>query len=57
MADQDEKCGDEFTLRYGYFCELPKGHKGEHEAQCPNPQFYQRWSSESTTPEDGGKVR
>ncbi len=40
---QPTKCGNEFKLRNGYFCELPLGHDGDHEATCPNPQFTQRW--------------
>jgi len=40
----NERCGNEFTLRHGYFCELPKGHEGAHGATCPNPQYWQSWS-------------
>jgi hypothetical protein len=38
-----EQCQNEFTLKEGYFCERPKGHRGDHGAQCPNPQFWQCW--------------
>lgn len=42
MATKD-RCSDEFQLKHGYVCELPKGHAGDHEATCPNPQFHQTW--------------
>ena len=41
-------CNDEFTLKHGYFCELPRGHAGEHEATCPNAQFHQCWPQDSS---------
>lgn len=40
-------CGHEFKLKDGYFCELPHGHAGGHEATCPNPQFHQSWPNET----------
>jgi hypothetical protein len=42
MSDP-ERCGNEFTLKHGYFCELPKGHEGAHGSECPNPQYWQAW--------------
>jgi hypothetical protein len=45
-------CLNEFQLKHGYFCQLPRGHSGDHEAECPNPQFHQRWSNEAAQPSE-----
>lgn len=39
-------CRNRFKLRHGYFCQLPKGHSGDHESECPNSQFHQKWSDD-----------
>jgi hypothetical protein len=39
-------CGNVFTLKEGYVCELPSNHSGKHSATCPNPQFTQEWEDE-----------
>ena len=44
-----ETCGNEFTLRDGYRCELPAEHVGEHEATCPSTQFHQTWGDSQGT--------
>jgi hypothetical protein len=43
-------CGNEWTLKHGYFCQLPKGHAGDHESECPNPEFHQSWPAEPAAP-------
>lgn len=37
------RCGNEWPMKHGYFCQLPKGHSGDHESECPNPAFHQSW--------------
>lgn len=37
------KCNEAFPDRPEYLCYLPLGHSGQHEAECSNPQFHQRW--------------
>jgi hypothetical protein len=50
--DASEKlCAHEFPLKDGYFCQLPKGHNGDHESECPNPQFHQSWPTEAIASE------